>query len=270
MFFWPLSKPTKSEQDRCCSIVKKVLFVALMVLVVGVFLRPQKSIDILGSSTVPDAQKPSGKFSESIRVAVASPAILGENTQAITEKITNAVSCDAPLRQWQETTTTAEVSRPYSELDGSVVKAEMRNLVGREFKRADWVDSGFGTVSSLIQTYYSAIACGNLERWMECMSPRELNAWQLFSNGQSETFKEELKGSIANVSLFRIESATRFGDREIIVVLRHVQIGKPDATERLAVLNTGTEWKIAGESGALRYRHHPADVSRYDNLSGEQ
>lgn len=153
-----------------------------------------------------------------------------------------------------------------SESGQESLQTEPVDLTGEYFNKADWRNSGFQTISSIIETYYWSMREGNLNRWMECMTPRELTAWQLLVKGRIDVVVTKLVASLNEVRSYQIELAVKIHDQEYIITAKHTMTKGTPVVERFAVLRTGMEWKIAGEDGFLNYGHHPGDVSRFDVL----
>src|SRR5258708_4847390 len=56
-------------------------------------------------------------------------------------------------------------NRPLSETD--------IESIGKTFKKDEWSNAGFGTIPSLIQTYYFALREGQVRRVSDCETPKE-------------------------------------------------------------------------------------------------
>jgi hypothetical protein len=165
------------------------------------------------------------------------------------------------------------ISESTSESGGSsqeALQAELIELTTNFLNKAEWRDSGFQTIAFLIETYYWSMREGNLDRWMECMSPRELTGWQLLVEGRTDVIAAKHIESLEEVLDYRIESAVKFGNEEYLVIVKHTVAKRAPVIERFAVMRMGTEWKITGEDGFLKYGHHPGNVSKFDILSNSQ
>ncbi|MDB6068693.1 MAG: hypothetical protein JWR26_4901 [Pedosphaera sp.] len=140
------------------------------------------------------------------------------------------------------------------------------------FPKEDWHDSGYGTISSTIETYYWSMREKNFTRWLECNSPEEQEAWKGLTKGKIDEHTSTLAASLQNDHVYHIQSAVKFtNDKyhidEYVLVVQHTSINGKTAQERLAIVKVGKEWKIAGEDGQLYYPHHPSGTSIYDALS---
>jgi hypothetical protein len=193
---------------------------------------------------------------EIITHSMHEPKLKTEINDATENAISEAVASNGQTRPETESGRLEPQPASTNDIDFSV-----------EHFKPDWTNAGFQTISSVIETYYWAMQQTNFTRWIECMTSREQNNWQLLSNGKTNFFMDKFASGLQRVVSYRIESITEFSEQEYLVSIKHaVTAERQPVVERFAVQWAGTRWRIAGESGRLRYPHHPADVSRFDSV----
>jgi len=155
--------------------------------------------------------------------------------------------------------------------DQEMTETELADLADAHFiEKANWENSGFHKVSSVIETYYWAMREGNLSQWVECMSPREMKTWQSIVKGRSNAIVAQHVKSVEETRGYKIVSSVRFNDKDsikYIMSVTHIMETGEKAVERFAILRIGAEWKICGEQGRLNYEHHSPEISKYDSLT---
>lgn len=240
------TKPPLARIALAAGLAKRPVIICLGALSVVVFIsfeklhhRPARELDQSATHSAPSSVQP----------AAPVPAVSPAPDQAGTHQ------------------QGAEREVEISPLAPEAIQAELAALTGQSFAKADWSNSGFYTISSLLQTYYWAMREGNLSRWIECRNPLEMMIWQGQARGRTNDILAEFVASLNEVEGYQIETAVPFQERGcIIVTTKHTMTSGELVVDRFAVLRTGREWKIGGEAGLLKYRHHPGLVSAYDLL----
>jgi hypothetical protein len=145
-----------------------------------------------------------------------------------------------------------------------VTEADIQQQVGKDFARPDWADSGFGSISSLIETYYWAMREHNLHRFSECLSPVQWVGWEDTMRGREEAVVAEMSRAVQDVEAYRIRAITNLLDGGCFVAITHSAGRRRQVLEKFAVVKVGNDWKIAGFRGDLYYPHRAGLLGKYE------
>ena len=120
--------------------------------------------------------------------------------------------------------------------------ADMEGAVPRE----KWTHAGFATPEAAIQSFFTAVASGQPEQVLNCMSPRSMERMKKQMNEDPERFRDEFAKAMemfGKVSGFRIVE-TRSKDGALDRLEAMVQVAADGETMPLPLRRVGNEWRF--------------------------
>ena len=141
----------------------------------------------------------------------------------------------------------AENERIRSELNSG--KFNPRRLADLEgfIPRENWASAGFATPEAAAQSFFAAIASGDLEQLLRCASPEAAKDLRQQIQEDPEQFQREQReelGRFAKVSGFRVAERRQLADDRIVLSLQFSAEGE---AMPLPLRRVGSEWKIDKE-----------------------